>query len=256
MTVINPRVKREDVFNVPDVEFTDTWHPIPHRTCIESVERVTDELNIKIDHDNELYSLSADGHQMYAAWSLLNGDTKKIGNNTLFQCIIFRNATNKYFSFGINGGTNAYVCENLVLFFEHFDEFRRHTGRLDNDELDRVITKGVFEIVPKLSGIRVWHNALHNIKLEEKDTKALAYDAIREKIISQKRIPQFNTLLFDSSHNDESHRYNPKELYGFHGACTELMNDMNMTGGFVEKQNRLHSFIVDRFEDRLPVIPR
>lgn len=249
MVMMNPRVNRDVVFNLPDVPFTDTWHPVSHRVCIESVDRVTKNLNIKIQ--DEFYSLSKDGHQMYGAWTLGNGDTKKIGNDTLFQCIIFRNATNKYHSFGINGGTNAYVCENLVVFFEKFIEFRRHTSGLDEEELDRVVAKGVFNIIPKLAGIRVWHNALHNVKLTETETKALSYDAIREKIISQKRIPQFNSLLFDTGH-----RYPPNELYGFHGAATELMRDLNMSGSFITKQNKLHSFVIDRFGNRLPTIAR
>ncbi|MHA1410518.1 MAG: hypothetical protein ACTSQY_09490 [Candidatus Odinarchaeia archaeon] len=249
MVVANPRVNRDVVFNLPDIPYTDTWHPVPHRMCIESVDRATKNLGIKIQ--DEFYSLSKDGHQMYGAWTIGNGDTKEVGSDTLFQCIIFRNATNKYHSFGINGGTNAYICENLVIFFERFVEFRRHTGGLDENELDRVVTKGVSEIIPKLSGIRVWQNALHNVKLREVETRALAYDAINKGIISKQRIPQFDKLLFD-----EGHTYNPRELFGFHGAITETMRDLSMTGGFINKQNKLHSFIIDRFGHRLPTMAR
>jgi len=248
LRMTDPRISEDLVKAVPEPEWTDSWHPMSHSRCINTMETATKELGIKIQR--RFYSMSKDDLKMYGAWAIGDGDTKKMGADTLFQCILFRNSVDKSYSFGINGGTDAFICENLMVFGD-FVEFRRHTSGLDDEELRRVVTNGIEKLKPRLDSVMEWHQSLRNIKLSNAKVKSLAYDAIREKVISQKSIPQFHDLLFGEG--DKRH-YEPNSLFNFHGAVTELMRDMRMTGGFQSKQNRLNEFVQKRYGSQLPKI--
>jgi len=248
LRIADSRISEDFVRSVSEPGWTESWHPISHGRCIDAMETATKELGIKVQQ--RFYSMSKDTLKMYGAWTIGDGDTKKLGSDTLFQCILFRNSIDKSYSFGINGGTDAYICENLMVFGK-FIEFRRHTSGLDSEELRRVVTKGIKKLKPRLNSIMEWHQSLRNIRLTETKTRALSYDAIREKVISQKAIPQFHDLLFGEG--DKRH-YEPNSLFNFHGAATELMRDMRMTGGFQSKQNRLNEFVQKRYGSQLPKI--
>lgn len=243
---INPRVTEEMVVSVKEPEFTRTWHPISHRRVVDVMEKATNDLGIKVNRRQ--YSLSEDGLQMYGAWTLKDGKIKKIGKDSVFQAIIFRNALNKYYSFGMNAATDTWLCENLMV-LGNFIEFKRHTGDLDDDRLRLVVNSGLEKLAGRLDPTLEWHRKMKEIAITELECKSLAYDAIQMKVISQKRLPVFNQLLFG-----ESNEYNPKVLWGFHGACTQLMRELSMTGGFQQKQDSLHGLISSRYGHMLPVI--
>ncbi len=239
---IEIRCTEADVRNVPEPEWTDTWHPISHARCIDTIENALSNKGLFLKLQKTEYSLSKDGKQCYSTLVLGNGSKE------LSQTLIWRNALNKYFSFGICGGTHAWACSNLQMFGE-FVEFRKHTSGMDDTELLRVVSKGIDVIYPKIAAYRVWHLALHNIKFTSENAKALAYEAFQEGIISRSKFTEFHNLLFG-----EQAKYNPHELYGFHGTCTQLMRDMRMSGGFVERQQKLMTFINQRFSTRLPEV--
>ena len=91
---------------------------------------------------------------------------------------------------------------------------------------------------------------MENVRLTQPETKSLAYDGIRAGIISKKRIPEFHGLLFD-----EGHDYDPNNLLGFHGACTQLYRDIRMGNQYTVLQRKLHKFVDDRFNNYLYRIP-
>ena len=158
------------------------------------------------------------------------------------QTLIWRNALNKYFSFGICGGTHAWACSNLMM-AEDFIEFRRHTKGMDENELKMIAERGITNIFPKLTELENWHESLQFIKLSETETRAFAYKAINQGIISKQKITEFDNILFS-----ENHEYDPLTLFGFHGACTQLMREQSMTGSFVQKQKNLYQFTDDILE--------
>lgn len=227
----------QEVRNVPEPEWTDTWHPISHSRCIDVLNTTMNERKLNVT--NRVFSLSKDGTQVYGTLVFGNGDE-------LSQTIIWRNAINKYFSFGICGGTHAWVCSNLMMSGE-FVEFRRHTKGMEDDELLRVVTKGIDVITPKIAAMKRWHLNMHNVSLSNQEVQALSYQAILKRIIPKAKIVEFNNLLF----NDDND-YDPNNLYSFHGVCTQLMQEQRISGT-IEKQRNLYNFVNSKYGRYLEV---
>lgn len=241
------RVSEEVVKSVIQPEFTKTWHPYSHAEVINILEKARKDLDLRVVHRQ--YSLAKEGQQMVGAWGIDTNKKKGSAGHHIYQAIIFRNSTNKSFSFGIAGGTDTWVCENLMM-VGRYVEFRKHSGRLDVPELQKAVFDGIAALKPRMKQTLAWHEAMHLVKLTSHEIRALAYDAIQDQVISKHRIPEFHNLLFG-----ETHRYDPTELFGFHGAATEIMRNVNLANGSVQiKQDRLHRLIFNRYGEKLPTI--
>lgn len=242
MPHVNSTITEELLRAVPEPSFTESWHPISHGRVLDVMKNVADEVGLKIQ--KQCYNATEDLNCFTGAWTFSDGGVKYLGSedHALYQCILFRNSINKSYSFGINGGTDSWVCSNLAI-FGRFIEFRRHTSGMDDNELERVVRKGLDAIIPVIKARLEWHDSLRLYPLEEKETKALAYDAINQRIISRQAIPTFHNLLFG-----ENHRYDPLTLFGFHGACTEILRDMNLANNgdwsALGKQEKLHNMVM------------
>jgi hypothetical protein len=227
-------VDRDIIRSIPEPFFTRSWHPISHKRCDDIYDVALRKRNIKVFE--RIYSTSKDGDEVYA--KLIIGDQKQEITSTL----IWRNAINKMFSFGTCGGTHAWACSNLMMFGE-FVEFRRHTKGVDDDELLSVVTRGLDKILPTLNDMVGWQEALRSKRITVNECEAAGYEVLREGIISKQRFAQFDNLLFG-----EDHSYEPTTVFGFHGACTETMRDLNMSNNLVIRQRNLKQLIQRRWE--------
>jgi len=234
------RVPEDEVMSVPMPQWTETWHPIAHKMCVQTVLKTLQEISVPVHHKE--YSMSVDGKKAYGVYVI-----SKQGE--VDQTIIWRNSINKDFSFGICGGTHAWACSNLMMVGD-FVEFRRHTKNLDEEELIEIVKRGITTIIPMTERYTDWHEQLHSVKLSVNDTKSLSYEALAEKVIPRTKVDVFNDLLFGASPE-----YDATELFGFHGAITQIYRDTSMTGQFVMKQKRLFNFIDTRFGNQLPQVP-
>lgn len=235
----NSRIPEEQVLAVPEPAWTNTWHPISHKRCVKALEEVVK--TYKLEVAKKEYSLSKDGFKCFGSWALGNGKDK----TDISQSIVFRNSTNKYFSFGLAAGSHAWVCDNLA-FSGEFVEFRRHTSGMNDEELGRVIANGMEIILPRMKSFQKWHESLHEVKLIPPKMKELCYIAIVKEVIPKRQINEFDKLLFE-----ENPVYNNRELFGFHGACTQLYRDKSMvtTDG---RQKVLFDFIEEKYGKLLP----
>lgn len=243
----NIRSTETEVRNVPQPKFTNTWHPWNHNTVLDVLETAVKRLDLAIVHKQ--YSMNANGLKMVGAWGIDSNKSKNSNDHQIYSAIIFRNSMDKSVSLGIAGGTHASVCTNLMIFGEYV-EFRKHTGRLDIKSIQRAIFNGIDDMKPRLEEILNWHEALSLIMLSASEVKELAYDAIYNGILSKHNLPTFHNLLFA-----ENHIYSNDSLFGFHGACTETIRDINLvSGGMQTKQNKLHRMIHKKFSNRLPIL--
>ena len=247
------RVSEDVVKSIVQPEFTRTWHPYSHAEVLNVLETARKDLGFKVVHRQ--YSLANEGLRMTGAWGIDTSKKKGSEGHHIYQAIIFRNSMDKSCSFGIAGGTDTWVCENLMI-VGNYIEFRKHSATLDVPELQKAVFDGITALKPRLKQTLAWHTAMNLVELTEAETKALAYDAIQGGIISKHKVPTFHNLLFG-----ENHTYDPLRLYGFHGASTEVMRDMSIanlgtadTGGFHWKQKQLHQLIFNRYGEKLPTI--
>jgi hypothetical protein len=244
------RVDETRVREIPQPEFTKHWRPYSHGTVVDIVNEAMKELKLKVVHKQ--FSLSADGMRMVGAYGIDTEKKKGSPKHQIYQAVVFRNSMDKTQSIGVAGGTDCWVCENLMVWGKYV-EFRKHNATLDEKEMKVVVLRGIESLKPQLDQTLQFHKAMREIKLTERETMALAYEAIQDRIVSHQKLPVFHNMLFG-----ENHSYDPTELFGFHGACTELMRDMDMTSiaesSFSDKQTKLNRMVINHFGDRLPKI--
>ncbi len=236
----NNTTTQEAICDIPEPLWTNTWHPISHKVCDIIVNNTCDRLGLKIN--KRIYSASKYGKNVCCMLSIGN-------SNEVNPALFWRNSINKTFSFSLAIGTFTSMCSNGMIFGGkvQFQEFRRHTKKLDEMQLTDIVHKGIGTTLKRLDDVLHWHLSMEKIYLGGyAKSKELAYDAIFEGIISKLRIPEFNSLLYD-----ENHVYDPYTLFGFHGACTQLYRDIRMGSRYAEMQKKLYNFVNNRFGDRL-----
>lgn len=231
------RVSEQTILQIAEPEWTDTWHPISHARCLNVLDSAIQEMELPVQRKE--YSSSNDGTKVYGTIVIGNGDE-------LSKTIIWRNSINKFFSFGMCAGTHAWACSNLMMSGD-FVQFRRHTKGMDDNELRRIVLDGMEVIIPHSERLVEWHAALHTIKFDMRRAKHLAYDAIVEEVVPRPAIPEFHNLLFG-----ENPEYDYRELFGIHGAATQIHKEGKLTGSFADRQQNLLNFINERYGEKLP----
>ena len=120
------RVSELDVFLTGIPEATETHHPIPHGTLVETVKDVVREAQWNImDTD---YALFHENNEMFAVWRIQNGESHPDYDLT----IGLRNSHNKLFAAGMAVGSYVMVCSNLD-FSGEVTFGRKHTKNIMRD---------------------------------------------------------------------------------------------------------------------------
>jgi len=132
------------------------------------------------------------------------------------------------------------VCDNMV-FSSEFVLFRKHTGRLDADELTLMAHDAFAAVTQKWDALYAWHEQMKSIDISTAQAAVLTMAAMRQRIIPAKHFVEWDRLFFGAADGSEKSKYTPT-LHGWHGATTELMND-DAWNNNMWKQTRLNSFI-------------
>ncbi|MDR3543029.1 MAG: hypothetical protein P4L69_19010 [Desulfosporosinus sp.] len=206
----NNRVSEAEVISVPDVPFTRTFHPVPHRDVIQAVREGIQAVGLNIVKAE--YVLAAEGNKMFGVYDL----SQK--NSELCWSIGIRNSMNKSMSLGITAGTRVFVCENLC-FSGEFLAFRRHTSGLDVDELAFLAYRSMKAMIPKLHAFQAWHTGLRKYPLSETDLKILLVEIMTNNVISPSKFHEFQGL-YANVYGDS--------LWGFHETVTDILKDNSL----------------------------
>lgn len=226
------------VLNIPEPKFTRTWRPISHQRVIKSLESEIKDFGLKIT--NRKYSLAKGalidgtnilGAKMFGVWDIQNGQKPK----GFSASIGFRNSINKTLSVGVCAGRHVFNCDNLQMSGE-FVEFKRHTGDLNDSELDDLTHRAVGKVLNRIKAFEKWLNQLKTIRLNSLDTKRIIYDSIIQEVVSTTKLTDLDSLLLGSKPSYE------RSLYGFHGAVTQTIRDNNLFTQS-DKNDRLNNFI-------------
>lgn len=212
------RVLLPEVYNVPEVDRTATWNPIHHKEIDIGLRDAMDLYDYEIK--DAQYSLSHNGMRMFGVYILTNGDD---GDKSF--SLGFRNAMDKSMSIGICAGTYVFVCTNLA-FSGSFLEFRKHTARLDVAEIRQISERAVEQIGRELGSFFDWHEKLKEYAIRRSDAEALTFRAIEKNVLPAGRFGKFHDIFFN--HNGDGDY--GEDLYGFHGALTELRRDNSLIG--------------------------
>jgi len=221
------QVSEQDVFNVPAVPFTKTFHPIHHGDVIRSIQEAIGIVGMEVVRSE--YVLAQEGMQMFGVFDLSQGTSE------LSWSIGIRNSMNKSMSLGITAGTRVFVCENLC-FSGEFLAFRKHTSGLDVDELAFLAYRSMRKMIPLLHSFQAWHEGLKQYELPEADAKILLVELITQSVFPASWFPRFYDLYFNSAYDNT--------LWGFHESVTNVLKDSNLIT--LPKKNRLLNAILNQ----------
>lgn len=225
------RVTEAEVFNVPAVPFTKTFHPVHHRDIILAIQDAIGVMGMEIVKSE--YVLDQCGQRMFGVYDLSRGSSE------LCWSLGIRNSMNKSMSLGITAGTKVFVCNNLC-FSGDFLAFRRHTSGLDIDDLAFLAYRSMRQMIPLLKAFQGWHEGLKKYSLQEPDLKILLVEILTNNVIPASKFHQFNDLY--------TNVYDPS-LWGFHEAATDVLKGSNLLT--LPKKNKILNQVIDNYIDSL-----
>ncbi|MBM9606739.1 hypothetical protein [Desulfopila inferna] len=225
-------VSEAEVFNVPAVPFTKTFHPVHHRDFITVVKEAVTAVGMNIIKQ-EFVLAGKNQEKMFGVFDLNHGSSE------LCWSIGLRNSMDKSFSLSLTSGTRVFVCQNLC-FSGEFLAVRRHTSSLDIDELAFMAFRAMRQMIPRLQKFQKWHEGLRNFSLPTVDMKILLVEIMTNRVIPPSKFCRFNDLyanVYDDS------------LWGFHETVTDILKGSNLIA--LPKKNMLLNQVIDRYIDSL-----
>jgi hypothetical protein len=217
-----------EIIQVPEVAFTDTFHPVHHREIISAMRNSVQNVGLEIV--NSEYTLTREGMQFFGVWDLSHR------NSDMCWSLGLRNSMDKSLALGIVAGTRVFVCSNLAFSGEYI-EFRKHTKGLDIEELEYMAFKAMRKMIKKLTDFQTWHESLANYTLTETNAKALLVNAMACGVFPPSKFARFDELYFG--------RECEPSLLGFHEACTNVLRDANIR--VMPKRNLILNNIINHY---------
>lgn len=217
-----------EITQIPEVVFTDTFHPVHHREVISAMRNSVQNVGLEIV--NAEYTIAKEGMQFFGVWDLSNK------NADMCWSLGIRNSMDKSLALGVVAGTRVFVCSNLA-FSGEYVEFRKHTKGLDNDELEYIAFKAMRKMVKKLTEFQTWHESLGNYTLTETDAKALLVNAMASGVFPPSKFARFDQLYFGGECEPS--------LLGFHEATTNVLRGTNLR--VMPKRNLILNNIINHY---------
>jgi len=231
-------VEESQVLDIESVEGTETWKPISHRDVIIPLQNALVTTGLKIAR--KTYSLSPNGHKMFAVWQLDNVDGE------MAYTLGVRNSMDKSLALGIVAGTTILVCDNLA-FSGDFIRFRKHTKGIVN-ELDELCLEAVKNVTGNLKRFAEWHKRLITYILRRRQAEVLTFRAMETGVLNPSQFGAFYRLYFE-----EKAKYGRPDLYSWHEAVTDLNRQKNLFQVLDRNKglNRVCNEFIARYGQRL-----
>jgi hypothetical protein len=216
------RVNYDVVKAVPTPDRTRTWGVVGHGDFVDLLTDAVHDNNYDIIKQE--YSLSKDGGKMFGVFTLDVGDPEGA------RMIGFRNSVNKTLAAGITAGRRVFVCDNLA-FSGEFIDYYKHVGRLTLPILKEAAFNAIGTVAGKMAAFERWHKDLHIRKITRTDAQVLTFRAVEQGVLPAGNFSRFYELFFEKVNNQNDAHYED-DLYGFHGAMTQIWgsNSLISTG--------------------------
>jgi hypothetical protein len=217
-------VSEQEVFAVPEPQWTNSWHPTAHSTIISALQKAVSELGLEIP--NKTYSLNSSGTKMFGVWYL------HAANDIQITSVLgIRNSIDKSLAFGLCYGTHVFVCDNMA-FSGDFVEFKRHTKSLTSEYLLQKFSEILPGVLNKADQFLNWHLDLKKYEISRSDFRLLTFNAMDGNILMPSKFSSFI-----EAYREE----NDATLFGFYGAVTRILRgkSLDIISGRTERLNDL-----------------
>ena len=222
---------RDDVFNTPTPEGTDTHFPIPHGRLLETVQRHVESAGYAIG--SEEYGMLRDGAQMFGVWTLVDD---RFGLDDYQLTIGLRNSHDKQFPAGMAVGSRVFVCDNLA-FSAEIVIARKHTKYIMRD-LDKMVADAAGQITEA----RVTQDrriaAYKDAHLDDRLVHDFLIRSVDAQVIPNRDIANVLGQWRTPNHSD----FRPRTAWSLFNAYTETMKGTNPRD-LTPRTRRLHGMM-------------
>jgi len=202
-------ITREELFNIPAGQDTDSYRGVSNKFLIEKVEEELDKKNIPIL--GYKYSCPGTLNQMFT--------TITVGNNVdgVSMNLGITNSNNKSMRVGIALGALVWACANLEI--SKFSALRKHTLNV-YDDLDRLIGESLDSLEIEFQHILNTYARMKEIQLKAPTIgRMLGEMFFNERILTSSHMNQIKENYYHSG------RGNPGSLYDFNMSITDALRD-------------------------------
>ena len=205
------RVERSDVFAVPTPEPTDTWHPLPHITLLNTVETALVDAGHRIIQSE--HALTRDGLRYFGVVQVARVNA---GGDVTFVVGI-RNSHDKSLPAGLVAGSQVFVCDNLA-FCGEVSLYRKHT-KFIRDELNGLVAGaiGSVEALWKHEDTRI--AAYKATVIRSPKAHDLIIRALESGICAGAHVPQ----VVKEWHRPSHEAFRERTVWSLHNAFTEAL---------------------------------
>ena len=174
---------REQVEASPTPLATDTWHPIPHVSLIELLEKKLPDYGLVIQ--NQAHGLHNEGERYFGIFQVGNDGASTDGKD--FSMVFgLRNSHDKSFPAGLCLGSGVFVCDNLA-FSSEIVVGRRHTTHIMRD-LPLLVSNAVGRLCDARTNQEDRLLAYKQTEITDSQADHLVCEAFRQGAIPKTRI--------------------------------------------------------------------
>lgn len=206
-------VDRAKLRDLPPVEGTDSWNPIPH---IELVETLTKEFNFNgWNVEQEQFAIQKQDNLLFGVFKL----SRRSEGGDYQGAFGFRTSNDKTLALRAVAGVSVFVCDNLALAGDQIVLKRKHTKNLDlrwevHTAFDR------FQASYARFGYNV--ETMKKLPLKDEDAKLLIYNAVKNRVVPLKLFGTIDQEYFEPSCDWGTH-----SLWRLNNAFTFACRDLN-----------------------------
>jgi hypothetical protein len=174
---------REQIDACPTPSATDTWHPIPHNSLIDLLERKLPDYGLVVEQ--QAHGLHNNGERYFGMFQVGTDGATTDGND--FAMVFgLRNSHDKSFPAGLCLGSGVFVCDNLA-FSAEIVVGRRHTTHIMRD-LPLLLSNAVGRLVEARTTQEDRLAAYKETEITDNQADHLVCEAYRKGAIAKTRI--------------------------------------------------------------------
>lgn len=184
---------REQVIGVKTPAPVGSWHPIPHISLINQVEKALAALNMRVV--NEAHGLTAEGARYFGLLQVSN--CQSTGDDSGYV-LGLRNSNDKSYAAGLVVGNQVFVCDNLS-FYGEIRIDRKHTVFIERD-LPVLTGRAVGQLSEKWTTMTDRINRYKTTEVSDRDANDLIIRALGLGACKLTQIPKILTEWQTPSH--------------------------------------------------------
>jgi hypothetical protein len=209
-------VSRNQLWEVPTPDNTETWYPLAHRRVFSEVQDQLKSCGFIVTE--EAHALSHDGQRYFG---VLNITLPGRGIFEWTWSVGIRNSHDKTFPAGLVAGTKVFCCDNLC-FSGEVQIARKHTRYAERD-LRHLTARAVGQLGSKLENLDQRILSYNETSLDDKRAHDIVIRALDAGAITTTQVPDVLREWREPSHPE----FLPRTAWSLFNAVTEVHKHVN-----------------------------